>query len=401
MSRARKITIAGAVAQRPGQGGHTWVFLQYLLGLRRLGWDVVLVDRLEPEMCVDATGAPSTLEDSTNLAYVREVLERFGCTESYALLYDGGSSVFGRSREELLDHVRESETLINVMGYVDDPELLAAARHRVFFDIDPGFSHMWQDLGWATLFDGYDAHVTVAMNIGRDDCLIPTCGLEWITTLQPIVLEHWPAQPPPDLLCFSSVGAWRGPYAPVEYHGHLYGLRVHEFRRFFELPARTGEAFEIALDIHTTEERDRASLEANGWRLVDPAVAAGDPWRYRDFVRDSAAELMIAKNMYVDTRSGWFSDRSVCYLATGRPVVAQDTGLDGVLPTGLGLLTFSSLEEAEAAVASVAAKYLEHARAARAIAEEHFDSDRVLSALIDRLGLPGATARTSVIAGRA
>jgi hypothetical protein len=395
MSR-RKITIAGAVAQRPGQGGHTWVFLQYLLGLRRLGWDVLLLDRLEPEMCVDEEGRPSTLESSVNLAYTRRALAGFECEESYALLFDAGRSVVGSTRERVMAHVRDSEAFINVMGYVDDAEVLGAARHKVFFDIDPGFSHMWQDLGWARLFDGYDAHVTVAGNIGREGCAIPTCGLEWIPTLQPIVLEHWPAQPAPDLLCFSSVGAWRGPYAPIEYHGRTYGLRVHEFRRFVELPKRTGEHFEIALDIHSAEERDRASLEENGWHLVDPADVAGDPWRYRAYVAASAAELMIAKNMYVDTHSGWFSDRSACYLASGRPVVAQDTGLDGLLPRDRGLLLFSTIEEAEDAVANVASDYARHAHAARALAEECFDSDRVLGALLERLGLPRATTITTV-----
>lgn len=386
MSGPKKITIAGAVAQRPGQGGHTWVFLQYLLGLRRLGWDVLLLDRIEPEMCVDATGQQCPLENSINLAYVRRVLEGFECADGYALLH-AGRSALGRSRQRILEHVRDSEALINVMGYVDDAEVLAASRRRVFFDIDPGFSHMWHDLGWTRLFDGYDAFVTVANNIGHESCTVPTCGLQWIPTLQPIVLEHWPAQSAPDHLCLSSVGAWRGPYAPIEYHGRTYGLRVHEFRRFVGIPRRSRARFEIALDIHAAEQSDRTLLEENGWRLVDPAVVAGDPWRYREYIQASAAEFMVAKNMYVATNSGWFSDRSVCYLASGRPVVAQETGLDGYLPDDGGLLRFTTMEDAVDAVASVAGDYARHSRRARAIAEECFDSDRVLTLLLERLGI--------------
>jgi hypothetical protein len=386
-SSSKKITLAGAVAQRPGQGGHTWVFLQYLLGLQRLGWDTLLIDRLEPDMCVDEHGSPCALEDSTSIAYVDRVLSEFGLGGNYALLYDGARTVRGMTRERMLEHVRDSVAIIDVMGYLDTPEVLDAARRRVFLDIDPGFSHMWQDLGWATLFDGYDSFVTVAGNIGREGCTIPTCDRTWIPTLQPIVLHHWPPAPAPDLLRFSSVGAWRGPYGPVEYRGETYGLRVHEFRKFITLPVRTGEQFELALDIHEAEQADRTSLEENRWRLVDPREVARDPWAYRQYVQSSAAEFMVAKNMYVATGSGWFSDRSVCYLASGRPVLAQDTGLDAVVPSGSGLVTFSTLEEAAAGVEMIAGDYARHARAARELAEACFDSDRVLSSLLDRLGI--------------
>jgi hypothetical protein len=380
------IIVAGSLAQRPQIGGHTWVFLQYLLGFRRLGWDVLFVDRLEPEMCVGADGGPAELRSSLNLRYLTEVMEGFGLTERWSLLYDGGNEVVGRSRAEVVDAARRSALLINVMGFLDDEEILAAAPLRAFLDIDPGFGQIWQELGLHQTFKGHDRYVTVGERIGWADCVVPTCGIDWVATKPPVDLSEWPAQPEPGM-AFTTVASWRGTFGPLEYEGRTYGLRVHEFRRFFELPGRTRTPFEVALDIHEAEVDDLRQLEANGWKLADPRAVAGDPWRYREYVQRSAAELMVAKNLYVDTRSGWFSDRSACYLASGRPVLAQDTGLDGLVPLGEGLLAFSTLEEAVAGVEQIAGDYERHSRAARALAEQHFAAQRVLPSLLEKLGV--------------
>jgi hypothetical protein len=380
------IIVAGSLAQRPRIGGHTWVFLQYLLGFQRLGWDVLFVDRLEPEMCVDAAGEPTGLRSSVNLSYLAHVMERFGLGERWSLLYCGGSKVVGRSRAEVVDLARRSALLLNVMGFLDDDEILAAAPVRAFLDIDPGFGQIWQQLGLHQTFQGHHRYVTIGERVGAADCRVPTCGIDWVTTKPPVELSEWPAQREPGS-DFTTVASWRGAFGPLEYEGRTYGLRVHEFRRFFELPGRTSAPFEVALDIHDAEVKDLAQLEANGWKLVDPRVVAGDPWRYRDYVQRSAAELMVAKNLYVDTRNGWFSDRSACYLASGRPVLAQDTGLDGLLPRGEGLLTFSTLEEAAAGVEEITRDYERHSRAARAIAEKHFAAERVLPRLLEELGV--------------
>ncbi len=392
---AREIVVAGSLAQKPLRGGHTWALLQYVLGLRKLGWNVLFLDRLEPEMCVDDEGQATAPSDSLNLRYFVDVMQGFGLERSCALLLSdngdtaGRATAFGLSRDEVLARVREAELLLNVMGYVDDEEILAAARRRVFLDIDPGFGQMWRELGLADLFSGHDDLVTIGCNIGRDDCSIPDCGLAWITTSQPIVLDLWPARPPGDGP-FTSVGTWRGRFAPIEYQGQTYGLRVHEFRKFAGLPARTGATFELALDIDAAEQRDLALLEKGGWRLVDPLDVASNPWSYQCYIARSGAEFMVAKDVYVRSRSGWFSDRSVCYLASGRPVIVQDTGLNGLYPTGEGLITFRSVEEACAAVDEVSKDRRRHARAARQVAEECFDSDRVLGRLLDQLGVQAA-----------
>jgi hypothetical protein len=313
-------------------------------------------------------------------------MERFGLGGRWAVLYDGGREVVGSAREEVVETVRSSGLLMNVMGFLDDEEILAAAPLRVFLDIDPGFPHMWQELGLARPFDGHDRYVTVGERIGAPDCAIPTCGIDWRTTKPPVELAEWPAAPA-NGTGFTTVASWRGPFGPIEYRGRTYGLRVHEFRRFLELPERTGEPFELALDIDDADGDDRQRLERYGWSLADPRQIAGDPWRYREYVRRSAAELMVAKNLYVDTRSGWFSDRSACYLASGRPVLAQDTGLDGLLPSGEGLITFSTLDEAAAGAEEIAGDYERHSRAAREIAAEHFAADRVLPRMLDNLGV--------------
>jgi hypothetical protein len=381
---AGTVIIAGSVAQRPGRGGHTWVFLQYLLGFKDLGWDAILLDRLEPEMCFDADGQPCGLEDSVNLRYLQDVLRGFDLAGSYALLYDRGKQCLGLSRAEIMERVESASLLINVNGFITAEEILSRARLRVFLDIDPGFAQMWRALGLHDAFPNHDIYLTVGENIGQPDCTIPTCGLEWVTTPQPVVLESWPSQSPGGKL-FTSVGSWRGPFGPIEYRGVTYGLRVHECRKFAELPRRSDQSFELALDIDSADAKDIELLRSHGWSLTDPSAVADDPSTYRQYVQGSKAELMIAKNMYVRSRSGWFSDRSICYLASGKPVLAQETGFSRRYPTAEGLLSFSDLDEAVAGAAEIASNYDRHARAARALADEHFDSRKVLGRLLDRL----------------
>lgn len=380
------IIVAGALAARPYVGGHTWVFLQYLLGFRELGYEVLFLDRVEPEMCTGDDGEPAPFESSANLGYIARVMEGFGLGERWALLYDRGRDSAGLPRERVLATARRSVLLLNVMGYLDDEEILAAVPLRAFLDIDPGFGQMWHALGLARPFQGHDRYVTIGERIGQPDCGVPTCGIDWLTTKQPVHLPEWPYSTGGGRR-FTSVASWRGAFGPIEYGGRTYGLRVHEFRRFLELPARADGEFEVALDIHEAETADLERLAASGWSIVDPRAVARDPWRYRDYVQASAAEFMVAKNLYVETRAGWFSDRSACYLASGRPVLAQDTGLDGLVPTGQGLLKFSTLEEAAAGVEEIAADYERHSRAARAIAEEHFAAGRILPSLLERLGV--------------
>ena len=384
---SKTIVIAGSLAQKPRQAGHTWQFLQYLLGFKRLGWDVLFIDRLEPEMCWDEAGQPCEIRQSVNLSYFLDVMRHFGLDDSFALICGPNREFVGLSSEEVNERTRNAEFLLNVMGFLTDEEILSAAPRRVFLDTDPGFGQMWQDLGLASLFHGHDDYVTIAENINESACGIPRCNLNWVTWRQPIVLEHWPERNGSNSAFFTSIGSWRGPYSPIEYRGKTYGLRVHEFRKFLDLPQVSSERFQVALDIHSAETKDLELLGAKGWSLSDPQVVARDPLTYKSYIQNSKAEFMATKNIYVDTRSGWFSERSICYLASGKPVLAQDTGIKELYPTGKGLLTFSTIEEAVAGAEEISANYAMHTRAARAIAEEYFDSDKVLPALLRKLNL--------------
>lgn len=369
------VVVAGAVARRIECGGHVWALLQWVLGFRKLGWSVLFLDRLDR--------GPGVRESSQVHCFL-ETMESFGLANSFSLDVGPDEEPVGLSRATVREKVRAADLLLNVMGYLNDPELLALAGRRVFIDIDPGFGQMWRALELCDLFEGHDAFVTVGTRVGRDDCRVPTCGLTWIPTLPPIVLEHW-APSTERGARFTSVGAWRGPWAPVDYDGERYGLRVHEFRRFARVPQESGLDFEIALDIDPDDHIDTARLIEGGWKLSDPRAVSGTPDDYRRYVQSSLAEFAIAKGMYVHARTGWVSDRTACYLASGRPAIVQDTGLDDILETGFGLITFSTPEEAIAAAHTVNVDWSRHARAARALAVEHLDSDRVLGKLIEQV----------------
>jgi hypothetical protein len=369
------LVVAGAVARRIDCGGHVWALLQWVLGFRKLGWSVLFLDRLDP--------APG-LRDSPGIRRFVETMENFGLASSFSLDIGQDQEPVGLSRATVLKKVTEADLLLNVMGYLEDPELLARARRRVFLDIDPGFGQMWQALGLCDLFRGHEVFVTVGARLGQNDCRVPTCGLTWIPTLPPVVLDHWAPHTEPGER-FTSVGRWRGPWAPVEYNGQRYGLRVHEFRRFAGVPRESGLDFEIALDIDPEDHSDASRLVDGGWRLSDPRSVSGTPQEYRRYVQGSLAEFGVAKGMYVQARTGWVSDRTACYLASGRPAIVQDTGLGDTLETGMGLLTFATPDEAISAARTVHADWNRHARAARALAEDRFDSDRVLGRLIDKV----------------
>ncbi|MGH8542216.1 MAG: glycosyltransferase [Gammaproteobacteria bacterium] len=384
VSERGTLIVSGSLAQRPFHGGHAWVFMHLVRGLERLGWEVVFVDRLERGMYVDQAGH-AVEEPNFNVAYFRRVMSGFGI-KHFCLLGPERKALAGMDRIDLLARTRDSAAVIDVMGFLGDPELLDRAPVRVFYDIDPGFWQMWSQNGHEIHWSEHNVHVSIGENIGRSGCGIPTCGIEWITTPQPVVLSEW-ASSPFQGGTFTSVVSWRGPYDPIQREGKVYGLRVHEFRKFVALPQLCDERFELALDIDPSDARDREMLESTGWMLTDPVEEAGDPWRYQEYIRGSKAEFMVAKNIYVDTCSGWFSDRSLCYLASGRPVLAQDTGLRDRYPTGEGLVVFSTLDEAVEGVNQITTDYARHSRAARGIAEEFFDSDIVLSRLLRRIGI--------------
>ena len=381
--RQARIAVAVALAQKVGSGGHASFVVNLIAGLRRLGYEPMLLDRIEPGSCVDGQGRPCEPAASANAAWVRHVVELTGTRGGFSLELEGMERTLGMSRDEAAASL-EAALVLDVAGFFAHRPIVDGAARRVFVDIDPGFPQMWREEGLVDLYGSHDAHVTIGLNMGADDCGIPGGDIDWITTPQPVVLGAWPARRPGGD-AFTSVITWRGAYGPVERGGRTYGLRVHEFRKFVDLPRRSGRRFELALDIHPDEQRDLALLRDGGWSLVNPRGVAGDSESYRRYIQRSRGELMVAKNIYVDTHSGWFSDRSVCYLASGRPVLAQDTGWSRHFPTDGGLLAFSTLDDAVLGIEEIERDYERHCRAARGVAERYFDSDLVLRRLLDQL----------------
>jgi hypothetical protein len=383
MSDPLTIIVSGMVAAVPHQGGATWAILQYLLGLERLGHDVYFI---EPIADRDLQRSGSTLTDSINASYFRRVMAEFGLTDKAALVLTDGRETEGLPYERLLEVARTADLLLNVSGMLRDEALLEPIGLRVYLDLDPAFIQLWHAQECVDMrFEAHDSFVTVGVNIGQANCPIPTCGRTWIPTLQPVVLERWPAASEQGT-AFTTIANWRG-YGSVQHEGVLYGQKAHSWRPLMPLPARSGEHFLIALAIHPDETGDLSELDRYGWDLVDPSAAAGDPNKYAAFIRGSMAELGIAKSGYAASRSGWFSDRSVCYLASGKPVLAQNTGFGRILPLGEGIVAFDDLDSALAGVQTIRADWNRHSQAARALAEEYFDSDRVLARLLGELGL--------------
>lgn len=351
------------------QGGATWAVMQYVLGLRELGHDAWLVEPVGEQL---------------DLAYVDEVVRAFGLEDRAAFLVADTHRSVGVPYERL--RATRFDAHLNVSGMLRDPELVAGIPVRVYVDLDPAFNQLWHEVDGIDV--GLDRHThfaTVGQSLGTSRCSIPTCGVRWIATLPPVHLESWPRSRGPGG-AYTTVGNWRS-YGSITVDGALYGQRAHSMRSLFGLPRRVEPRLAVALAIDPAEASDLDALRQGGWTLIDPVAAAGTPARYRSFVQTSRAELSVAKSGYVASRCGWFSDRSACYLASGRPVAAQDTGFGQALPTGRGLLLFADLEAAAAAIEEIERDYGRHATAARELAVEHLDAARVLRRLLGEVGL--------------
>jgi hypothetical protein len=344
------------VAGDPGQGGASWAVLQYVLGLQRLGSDAHLVEPV-----------PHPSPETTS--YFHAITTRFGVH----------GELLARPAAQ-----KDFDVVLNISGLLD-PESIAGIPIRVYIDLDPGFNQLWHQDGIDMRFDGHTHFVTVGQAIGLAGCDVPTHGLNWIGTFPPVVLDEWPRANDVHSDALTTVANFRA-YGTIERNGVRYGQKVHSLRNLLDLPRRANERFVLAMNVHPDERQDLAALEEAGWQVVDPTIVAGTPDAYRCFIRGSLAEIGIAKSGYVASRCGWFSDRSACYLASGRPVVAQDTGFSQFLPAREGLFAFDDQDGALGAIAELRSDYSRHARAARHLAEEYFDSDRVLTKLLERVG---------------
>lgn len=381
----KRILVSGALANKPGNGGEAWVRLSWIRGLKRLGHEVHFIEQLSPENTSGAGGGRTTFEESVNLAYFRTVTEVFGLVGSASLVWNGGEKTFGLPFEELVALAGKADLLINVSGHLTLKALKNRVACRAYIDIDPGFTQFWQESGNdGAHLEGHDFYFTIGENIGMPECPIPTNGLRWRPVRQPVVLDDWPVSRTARLERFTTVASWRGSYGPVEFAGKAFGLKVHEFRKFLALPQLAPAIYEIALDIHPGDGKDATALSRHGWHLSDPR-RLGLPHEFRRFVQGSSAEFSVAQGIYVETNSGWFSDRTIRYLASGKPVLVQDTGFSRNLPCRRGLIAFRTMDEAAAGVRQILNDYDSHCVAARSLAESHFNSDLILPQLLTEI----------------
>jgi hypothetical protein len=383
--------VSGALANKPRNGGEAWVRLSWILGLQRLGFDTYFVEQIGAGDCIDEDGGAAEFEASVNRSYFESVVSEFGLAARAGLLWEGGREAAGLGLEEIAEVAAGADLLVNVSGHLSVEAVLAGPRASVYVDLDPGFTQAWHiDDGVPFSIPPHDHYVTVGLNLGSAACPIPDCRLAWIPTLPPLVLDHWSRQPPAvGPTRFTTVATWRSSYGQLKIGDRTMDLKHHEFRRLVELPERVaGADFEIALDIHPGDAADLERLLDHGWTVVDPRRLSAGPGEFRDYVRGSSAEFSVAQGVYAATASGWFSDRTAAYLASGRPALVQDTGLADPL-LGKGLLTFSTLDQAIEGCERIVADPAGYGEAARAFAETHLDSDLVLGRLLSKLGIGG------------
>lgn len=378
-----RIVLLSYVVRGP-LGGMTWHHLQYAMGFARLGHDVWVIEQGEDfASCYDAARQEMTTDPSYGLDYAGRVFDRAGLGQRWAYHDPHTETWRGPAAAGVASIIATADVVVNVSGVNPLAHGLEAVAHRVLIDTDPGFTQARHvaDRDAQQLANAHTHHFTFAEAI-NDGATLPNDGLRWLPTRQPIVLDAWPVTPPDHSAAFTTVMQWDS-YRTVEHEGRTLGMKSQSFEAFVHLPGAVPSAtLELALGAAPSTMR---RLEDAGWRLRDPVPISLDPWSYQRYLQHSLGELSVAKHGYVVTASGWFSERSACYLASGRPVVTQETGYSRYLPTGEGLFSFTTVEEAAAAIIAVSEDLPRHSAGARAIAEACFDARLVLSSLLERV----------------
>ena len=390
MGNSLRIVVSGLIAQYP-LGGVAWDYAQYPAGLAALGHDVYYIEDTG-QWPYNPAQAALTDDCSFNVRHLASVMERFdmGDRWAYRCPFDGAWS--GLDSSQRADVLATADLVLNVSGTIRRAEELGLRARLAFVDSDPVFTQVKLARGqaqFAALIDSHDVHFTFGESLSDD---IPDTGHTWLPTRQPILLDEWEFDGPHRGV-FTTVMNWTS-FNTVLWNGRQYGQKDVEFDRFLDLPeVGSPSRLEIAVSAGKNRKAPIDLLEHKGWSLVDPLQSLLSPESYRTYIQTSMAEWSVAKNGYVVGQPGWFSCRSACYLAASRPVVVQDTGFSSVIPVGEGVLAFADLEGAVAGLREVEDDYARHSVAARAIAEEYFDSAGVLSSLIDAAMTEAGTSR--------
>jgi glycosyltransferase involved in cell wall biosynthesis len=382
-----KIVLLHFAGQMP-LAGIAWQAAHYLIALDKLGYETWYVeDSGTPPY--DPRVESVVMSCDYNLAYLKQTMERLGFGERFVYRCGVDNAYYGLDRKEVKQLYREADALINLCGAHHLYERHLECKVRILIDTDPGYQQINYAKGDPAERAYIDAHThffTYGAHLGRTDCPIPLSGIDWRPTRPPVEVDLWPA-PQGEPECFTSIASWDNHGKDIEYGGATYLWSKHvNFLRFLDLPERRPETcFRMA--ILPPEDAVRRQVEGHGWRLIDPRPVSADIDRYRDFIAGSRGEFTVAKDIYVRTHSGWFSDRAVCYLASGRPVITMRTGFDRLYPVGDGLFDFANHDEAAAAIDAIAGDYQRHSRAAREIAGDYFAGEQVVGALLAEIGL--------------
>lgn len=378
-----RIAIGSYLVRFPLGGYLSWV-LQWLLGLHRLGHDVWLLEKAGwRNACYDPRSDSMSDDCSYGVSTLNEFLSGLGLGEAWCFV-DADERYYGLSKERTASVIAAADLFLD-MGAHGSWEEETSGCLRVLLDGEPAYTQMKMEQAIAAGEDlaPYDRYYTVGLNVGRERSFAPTVGKEWRWFFDPVVVDLFGVRPLKGDSAFTTVMSWQA-HEPIEFDGEVYGQKDVEFVKFIELPRLVGAPMEIAV---AGKDVPRDELEEAGWRVrsAHGATITYDAWA--DYIAGSRGEFTVCKNVFVETWSGWFSDRSAIYLASGRPVVMQDTGFSEHLPCGEGLFAVCTVDEAAAAIEEISADYERHSRAARAIAEEYLATDKVLPKLLAELGL--------------
>jgi hypothetical protein len=386
----KRLVVLGMMGRCPF-GGQTWLYLNWLRGLARLGHEVYYVED-DATWPYDPRANSMTDDPSYAAAYLQRTLERIGLGErwGYRALYRSRDECYGLSLQRLLDLYRGCDALLNVCGATVLNDDQRQARRRVYVETDPVTNQLELANGkekTRAVLKEHDTIVTYGENYGSSDCSVPLGGFEYLKTRQPVDLELWPMVFDAQAEAYTTIGNWKQNGHDVVWQGETYfWSKHHEFLKFIDLPQRAARArFELCLNID--DEEDRKRLATCGWRLSSPLALSLDPWGYQGFFRRSRAEWTVAKDQNVRLRSGWFSERDACYLASGKPVITQATGFENVLPTGTGLFAFRTMDEIVSAVERIESDYDKACRSARELAVEYLDCERVCRKFVADIGV--------------
>lgn len=382
-----KIIVFGILFFYP-LAGVTYQFLHYLLGLRRLGYDPYYVED-SARWIYDPRLNDMSPDVTPNIEMVLPALEEHGFGDRWAFrgkYPDGGCH--GLEESKLLQLYRDADAFLNVTGAQEIREEHLVCPRRIYVESDPFVSQVKVargDQGMIDLLAAHDRHFTFGENLGADDCPVPLERFAWLPTRQPVSLELWDSEGVPGGDTFNTITTWHNKGKNIEHEGETYyWTKDREFEKFLELPSRCAPSFELA----TTVGPDvQALLRRHGWRQTDSIGVSRDANLYRDYIRRSRGEFTVARDQYVRPRTGWFSDRSVCYLAAGRPVITQETGFSKYVPSGKGLFGFTTMDDVVRAVEAIEGDYEGNCRAAREIAREYFAAEKVVGSLMERAGL--------------